>query len=381
MKTLGTVILFWAAQCLASFQHSGAPFKAPVNISHGFTAHVIFSNLTTPRGITIDSSQNILVVERGLGVTAFSPSLTLAGWDRTVVIQNTLLTQGIQVDGEKLYVSTAGDVLLYNYNSDTKSVSSSTPVTLITGVPPDGGGVKLLNHICLLIINIIDLTTHTLQLEKDALDRTIAILVASGPLTNIDITARDPASGRSQVRRFVLLNATPQEWSSGQIIAFGIRNPAGIAFPQSAAPGTSSREVYVVENGASIDNVTGLTAAFVNDNPADELELVSFDTAVSTAFPESFGFPDCTTLWNPQADPIGDPQFLDKKRGDQFSLNLDPLHNDSFCQILENNHPPLLSFQVRRTIITSSMWLILSIELKGTFGPSGHQIFPSNTQR
>lgn len=140
MKFLGTVILFGAIQsCHATFQQLGAPFKAPVTVSQGFAAHVIFSNLTTPRGITIDSSQNILVIERGLGVTAFSRSPTLVGWDRTVVIQNTLLTQGIQVDGRKLYVSTAGDVLLYDYNPNSKSVSLSVPVTLITGIPPDGG--------------------------------------------------------------------------------------------------------------------------------------------------------------------------------------------------------------------------------------------------
>lgn len=159
------------------------------------------------------------------------------------------------------------------------------------------------------------------------------------------------------MRRFTLLNAT-QEWVSGQVIAFGIRNPAGIAFQRPSTPTSTSRTVFVVENGASVDNVTGLTAAFVNDNPADELELVTFDPAISVSTPKSFGFPDCTTLWNPRADPIGDPQFLNKRRGDQFSLNLDTLHNDAFCQNSDNNRPPLLSFQVRSTLSYSWAWLI-----------------------
>ncbi|EEB88093.1 hypothetical protein MPER_14274, partial [Moniliophthora perniciosa FA553] len=38
----------------------------------GLTAGVVFSNLTAPRGITFDSEGNLLVVERGFGVTALS---------------------------------------------------------------------------------------------------------------------------------------------------------------------------------------------------------------------------------------------------------------------------------------------------------------------
>jgi hypothetical protein len=119
---------------------------------------------------------------------------------------------------------------------------------------------------------------------------------------------------------------------------YGIRNPAGFAFHPS-----SSQQLYVVENGASIDNVTGLTDTFVNDNPADEVNLVHLNGTL-----QSYGFPDCTTLWNPQADPIGDPQYVDLLTGDQISLLLEADRDDAWCSSSANNVPPVLSFQVSR---------------------------------
>ncbi|THU92329.1 soluble quino protein glucose dehydrogenase [Dendrothele bispora CBS 962.96] len=309
----------------AQVQPPGVPFRSPVTVAPGYSAHVIFSNLTTPRGIAFDSTgSTVLVVERGFGLTALSPSSTSPGsWERSVVVQNTGFTHGIQVDGSSLYLSTGAAVLLYQYDAQTKTVApNQAPMTLISGLPADG-----------------ELTTHTLQLEKDHSGKVTALLVGNGPLTNIDTTARDPASGRSQIRRFSLpsSSSTTQTWSSGQIIAYGIRNPAGLAFD----PSTSVPKLYVVENGASIDNVTGLTAQFVNDNPADEMELVTFGSSILPFY----GFPDCTTLWNPQADPVGNPEFVNLPRGTQFSLRLDPTRDDPWCQDEKNNLKPALSFQ------------------------------------
>ncbi|KAJ7511831.1 hypothetical protein B0H11DRAFT_716542 [Mycena galericulata] len=331
MKDLTTCLLLvaslhhWVHGCNAAtppptFQADGVPFKAPVTVAPGFSARVLFSNLTTPRGITLDAEENILVVERGFGVTAFSP--VDGGWERTVVVSNPNFTQGIQIDRGLLYVSTASDVLVYNYDAVQKSVNNTVPYLLVAGLPPDG-----------------DLTTHTLQLQRRG-EATI-MLIADGPLSNIDPTARNASSGRSQIRAFVLPNLNlstpiaPLQWSSGQILAYGIRNPAGFAFHPS-----SSNQLYVVENGASIDNVTGLTAAFVNDNPADEINLVDLNGSL-----DFYGFPDCTTLWNPKADPVGDPQYVNLKRGDQISLLLEPSRGNAWCSSPANNVPPVLSFQ------------------------------------
>ncbi|KDR70731.1 hypothetical protein GALMADRAFT_230016 [Galerina marginata CBS 339.88] len=353
LRLLAISFGFLAATAKSTFQPLGVAFKSPVTVAPGFSASVLFSNLTTPRGIAFDASHNLLVVERGFGVTAFNPvSSPTPGWLRTVVIENAAFTQGIQVDGSNLYVSTAGDALLYRYDATSKSISTLVPPrSVVTGIPADG-----------------ELTTHTLQLEKDPTGRSVALLIASGPKTNIDVTARDPASGRSQIRRFVLPAGVldpppptsgiafppPLNWADGQVIAFGIRNPAGFAFPPSIPPPTDplqTRTLVVVENGASIDNTTGLTKTFVNDNPADEAELVTYPTNLNGPLelpipaPKSYGFPDCTTLWNGAADPVGDPQFVGKPRGFQFSLQLDPTRNDAWCQNKLNNQPPILSFQ------------------------------------
>jgi hypothetical protein len=108
-----------------------------VTTAPGFSARVLFSNLATRRGITLDADENILVVERGFGVTAFRP--VDGGWQRTVVVANPNFTQGIQIDDGLLYVSTASEVLVYSYDAVYQSVNSTVPRTVVTGLPPDGG--------------------------------------------------------------------------------------------------------------------------------------------------------------------------------------------------------------------------------------------------
>lgn len=193
-------------------------------------------------------------------------------------------------------------------------------------------------------------------LESGPNGHATAILVGSGPLTNIDLTARDPASGRSQIRRFVF-NAIsgvsppiPLHWTNGPVIAYGIRNPAGFAFPTgpSIRP-VGTNDLYVVENGASIDSVKGITPKFANDNPADDLEFVSYSTNQAidkVSLGRYHGFPDCTTLWNPSADPVGVPQYTGRQRGAQISLNLDNTRNDDWCRNQTNTRLPSLNFQV-----------------------------------
>jgi hypothetical protein len=117
------------------------------------------------------------------------------------------------------------------------------------------------------------------------------------------------------------LPETPSLFTDGALVAYGIRNPAGFAFNPSR-----EHALFVVENGASIDNVTGLTAAFVNDKAADEVNVVSSHSSLY------LGCPDCTMMWNGSADPVGDPQYLSVIRGKQFSLNLEPGRDDVWCR-------------------------------------------------
>ena len=127
-----------SAQCTP---HNTLTFRSPVTAAAGLAATPIFANLTTPRGIAFDGHQNLLVVERGLGVTAFTENEPgCDGWFRSVVVQNANFTQGIQVDaaGGWLYVSTSGEVLKFAYDATSRQVHG-TPQVIVNGIPPDGG--------------------------------------------------------------------------------------------------------------------------------------------------------------------------------------------------------------------------------------------------
>ncbi|TFY77022.1 hypothetical protein EWM64_g6991 [Hericium alpestre] len=278
---------FILASAQTTFQPYGQPFASPVTASQGLTAHVLFSNLTAPRGIAFDALHNLLVVERGFGVTAFHPAANGSGTLRTVVISSPNFTQGIQIDEEKLYLSTATEALLYRYNASSMSVRGPATV-LVTGFNTGG-----------------ELITHTLQLSLDR----HTLLIASGVRTGGKHRPHSP-------------NALFGELANGHLVAYGIRNPAGIAYSS-----TDANRLFIVENGASIDNVTGLTPAFVNDNPADEAEALDLNQEAPF-----FGFPDCTTMWNGNADPAGVPRYAGYARGRQFSLHLEQGLDDAWCQ-------------------------------------------------
>lgn len=75
---------------------------------------------------------------------------------------------------------------------------------------------------------MLEFSSHPILLERDATGKAIALLVGEGPAANIDPTARDPASGRSQIRRFLFPNVTlpvfppiPFQWKNGVILGHG----------------------------------------------------------------------------------------------------------------------------------------------------------------
>lgn len=141
------LLAFYASLCGAQCTpHNSLTFLSPVTAAPGLTATPIFANLTTPRGVAFDSHQNLLVVERGIGVTAFTDKQPgCNGWFRSVVVQNANFTQGIQLDsddsdtgGGSLYVSTSGEVFRYPYDAINRQVRGE-PQVIVSGIPPDGG--------------------------------------------------------------------------------------------------------------------------------------------------------------------------------------------------------------------------------------------------
>lgn len=327
-----------AVLCQITFQPKGHPFKSPVTVGPNLKASVAFSNLTVPRGIAIDGRSNVLVVERGVGVTAFWSAS--AGWYRKVVVTNPGLTHGIVLDSNKLYVSTATDVYRYNYNPQTRSVIGSHTV-VVNNLPGDG-----------------ELKTHPLLIESS--DSTKRLIVSTGPFTNVDLTARDASSGRSQIRRFSLSSTAPQSWLSGTLLGYGIRYPAAFAL-SDLTPGTTIRNMWTLENGASIDELPEMTPAFANDNPADELNVVDVNAVDDLG--RFYGFPDCTSIWNGDADPVAFPQFVGQEPGYQFSLGLEPTRDDAWCDDGDaNNAPPVYVFPAHS----------VPLDIKFYPGPTSH---------
>ncbi|KAG6865683.1 hypothetical protein C0991_000296 [Blastosporella zonata] len=317
-----------------TFQPLGSTFKYPVATFQGFSAQVAFSNLTAPRGIIFDANQNLLVVERGFGVTAFTQVTSpAAGWNRTVVIERQDFTQGIQIDGRNLYVSTGSAVWVYQYDIATKSVGTTPPFTLVDGIPSDG-----------------PVNTHTLQLETDSTGRTTAVLVATAPLEDPDPLARDSTTGRSTIRRYPVPapSSSGYHFNDGQTVAYGIRNPTGFAFNPNLQGNT--KDLLVVDNAAELsDNITEFSTAFAVSNPADELQRVQYTIASDGTIPppKFYGYPDCATVWNPEADPSNVPSFLGTHKGTQFSVGLNETRNDTWCSNVINNVPPVLAYEVR----------------------------------
>ncbi|KAG6832762.1 hypothetical protein H0H87_000415 [Tephrocybe sp. NHM501043] len=307
----------------STFQPLGSAFKYPVATFQGFSARVAFSNLTAPRGITFDANQNLLVVERGFGITALTQVTSpAAGWNRTVVIESPDFTQGIQIDGRNLYASTGSAVWVFQYDIATKSVATTPPFVLVDGLPSDGR-------------------------------RTTAVLVATAPLEDPDPLARDSSTGRSTIRRFPVPapSSSGYHFNDGQTVAYGIRNPTGFAFNPNA-PRDSAKHLFVVDNAAELSaNITKFSTVFAVSNPADELQHVQYAVENDNTIPPPrfYGYPDCATVWDPQADPSNVPSFLGTHKGTQFSVGLNQTRDDVWCSNATNNVPPVLSFEVCAT--------------------------------
>lgn len=134
-------LISFASLVSSQCQPSNASFLFPPTTAPGLTAQLVFSNLSTPRGITFDALNSLLVVERGVGVSAFvgRNDSSCIGYQRELVLDNSGLTHGIEIDGEELYVSTQLQVLLYQYDAHTRSVSPGAPKVIVDGLPSDGG--------------------------------------------------------------------------------------------------------------------------------------------------------------------------------------------------------------------------------------------------
>ena len=318
-------IVSQSTTCSSSLQPD-YPFPT---IAEGFTARLVINGLTEPRGITIDSQGALLVVEQGVGISAFrltdgSHGCVGVDGDKITVVADPSLNHGIALsaDGNTLYASSADSVYSWDY-SPSKQQTTSRARKLITGMLNDG-------H-----------TTRTLLLPRSAPD---LVIVSRGSEGNLDPLALEPLkTGHAQIKAFNLTaldssSLPPYDFTAdGALVAWGVRNGVGLA----EHPHTGG--IWEVEN--SVDEVHRLGRDIHQSNPGEKLN--SLGRAANISFTNdplqatnstNFGYPTCVAAWDPSTIPSPQTGIT---RGTQFSLLNPP--NDPLCQP-PTTQPPHLVF-------------------------------------
>ncbi|KAL8392123.1 hypothetical protein RB595_002349 [Gaeumannomyces hyphopodioides] len=295
-------------------------YGSPV-LGAGWTAQLVATGLSDPRGIVLDGSGGLLVVEQGRGIRRITfkddGNGACLGVDKNqTVVDLSELNHGIELseDGKTLYASSADSVYSWEYDAGQGSAKSDSRKTLISGMASGG-------HI-----------SRTILMSRKTKG---TLLVSRGSASNMDADARDKGSGVSQIRAFDL-GALPDGGgrafryaSEGRLVGWGLRNSVGVA----EHPGTGG--VYSVENSA--DDVRRMGADVHRDNPGEEM---NFHGPASSPAGANHGYPDCLALWDTNV-----PQGSGMKTGTQFALGGEGSSvTDAMCAS-SNFTAPRLTFQ------------------------------------
>ncbi|KAF2665863.1 soluble quino protein glucose dehydrogenase [Microthyrium microscopicum] len=272
-----------------------APSKAIV--AKGFIAKVFASGLSQPRGLTFDSEGNLLVVERGRGITAFKITedaggcLPTAG-AKSTAIGNAQLNHGIDLspDGKTLFASSVSTAWSWPY--DAKQAKTTGPATtLVTGMSGS------------------DHTTRTILISKKAPG---TMLISRGSGSNYDIRAKTIGSGFSQIRSFDIakVSAKSVAYTEGKVIGWGLRNSVGLG--ENPADGG----IWSNENGADQMDYGSSKLDIHETNPGEEINYHGKLTENSPQHGKNYGYPECAATW----DTRGMPQ-TSLKVGQHFAPN------------------------------------------------------------
>lgn len=247
------------------------------SVASGYRLQVVASGLAKPRGILLDSSGNLLVVEQGSGVVS---SHVLQDRNGCVTVQssknvtNSLnLNHGIELssDGRTLYASNPDSVYSWAYDVSGQTVSNQQ--TVITNMTTD------------------DHTTRTLLLSRRVPGM---LVVGRGSTSNLDLQAASLDSGHSQMKAYNLNNRSGQAYdfnTAGLRLGWGLRNDVGI----TEHPTTGG--IYSVENSA--DQIMRDGVDVHQNNPGEEMNF--FGYLNGTSYPSQggfYGYPWCLTAWN-----------------------------------------------------------------------------------
>lgn len=279
--------------------------SAPV-VADGYTARLVATNLTSPRGLKFDTEDNLLVVEQEVGISVLrfqddgGDCLRMTSKETLVSVDT--LNHGIEIssDGNTLYASDSDKLYAWDYSASERKTTSE-PRTLIQNMEGT------------------DHTSRTLLLSQSAPGM---IVVNRGSFENIDIEARDIESGHSQVKAFNITNSSsPLDFNNdGLLLGWGLRNDVGLAeHPTSGG-------IWSVENSGDQLNRSG--EDIHQNNPAEELNFLGYLNGTESANQgQNFGYPDCFSAWN--ADDIPD---FNGETGQQFAPNdQNSTNNDEIC--------------------------------------------------
>ncbi|RYP10055.1 hypothetical protein DL764_000913 [Monosporascus ibericus] len=312
------------------------PSYSPPVPGSGWTARLIATELTSPRGMLFDSNNNLLVVEQGAGIRRLSfadgGDTCLELTQMTWVLEDERLTHGIALsnDGGTLFFSTAEEVLASSYDAGSAALTGA-------------------QHIVVNNMSNGDHITRTLLMSQESPG---TLLVSQGSGENVDALARDVSSGISQIRAFNVssLPGSPYSYASdGTLIGWGLRNSVGVAeepitggskqslesqlplIPSSARKFRTETlgssyvpKLYSVEN--SVDQIHRDGVDIHQNNPGEELNFHGYLNGSTESQGSNYGYPDCYALWNTSIPNIGNMEV-----GDQFTISASDFSTDSVC--------------------------------------------------
>ncbi|RXW15117.1 hypothetical protein EST38_g10738 [Candolleomyces aberdarensis] len=269
----------------------------------GWVATAVLGSLTTPRGITLDSQGNLLVIERGKGLTGHRLDSDGCVLSSRVIIEDENLNHGLDVNGNRLVASSSD--IAWSWDYDPNALTASNRRVLVTGMDNPGHN------------------TRTLHISRQNPNY---LIVSVGSNGNIDEASIRTDSGTAQIRVFDM-SGLPADGVSytdetyGKVMGYGLRNDVGITEDRAG-------NIHSIEN--SMDNayriVNGERRDIHTDNPAEKIYNLG-----SPASPSSFfgGYPVCYTVWEPKDFSNGDTR---KQVGDWFVQDpSNSTYNDAWC--------------------------------------------------
>jgi hypothetical protein len=183
----------------------------PLEVAEGWKFVKLAGDLSTPRGVTVDTNGNLLLVEvgRGLSVHTFGSDGCIAS--SKLLIDQPRLTHGVALtpDGATLYVSSIDTVWRYSYDTDLQEVADQEVV--VADMYPSSHSTRTV---------VVPPATPNL------------IVVSLGSDGNLDWESVLKETGRAIVKVFDM-SELPEggfDYSTeGWFLGYGLRNEVGLA--------------------------------------------------------------------------------------------------------------------------------------------------------